>query len=110
VDEGLHVARQCGLRLYLVELLCEQAEQHLAGSGDTHAVRPAREAFELASSPDCQFLWGAAEAGHLLGRALSACGRVADARAALERTLAIRYHIDDPRTEQTLALLESLPS
>jgi hypothetical protein len=73
-------------------------------------VSSAREAFELASSSECQFLWGAAEAGHLLGRALSACGRVAEARAALQRTLTIRYHIDDPRTEQTRALLESLPS
>ncbi len=71
VDEGLRVARQCGFWLYQVELLCEQAERQLAGSCDTGAVRSAREAFELASSPDCQFLWGAAEAGHLLGRASS---------------------------------------
>src|SRR5262249_48623792 len=91
VDEGLHIARPCGFGLYQVELLCEQAEQQLADSSDTQAVRSAREAFELASSPDCRFLWGAAEAGHLLGSALLACGRVADARAALERTLTIRY-------------------
>jgi hypothetical protein len=110
VDEGLRVARHGGFRLYQVELLCEQAKIHLAGSCDTAAVRSAREAFELATSPDCQFLWGGAEAGHLLGRALVACGRVAEARATLERTLAIRLHIgDDSRAEQTEALLRSLP-
>jgi hypothetical protein len=109
VEEGLRVARHCGFWLYQVELLCEQAELQLAGSCDTGAVRSAREAFDLASSPDCQFLWGGAEAGHLLGRALFACGRVAEARAALERTLAIRHHIEDSRAEQTEALLRSLP-
>jgi hypothetical protein len=108
LDEGLRVARHCGFSLYQVELLCEQAELQLAGSCDTAAVRSAREAFELARSADCQFLWGAAEAGHLLGRALFACGRVADARAALERTLAIRHHIGDLRAEHTEALLRSL--
>jgi hypothetical protein len=109
VDEGLRVARHCGFWLYQVELLCEQAELLMAGFCDTSAVRSAREAFELASSPDCQFLWGAAEAGHMLGRALFACGRAGDARAALEKTLAIRHHIGDPRVEQTEELLRSLP-
>ncbi len=110
LDEGLRVARHCGFWLYQVELLCEQAERQLAGSADTAAVRSAREACELASSADCQFLWGFAEAGELLGRALLACGRVGDARAALEKTLATRLHIGDHlRVEQTEALMRSLP-
>jgi hypothetical protein len=109
VDEGLRVARHCGFWLYQIELLCEQAELQRAGFCDAGAVRLAREAFELASSPDCQFLWGAAGAGHLLGGALFACGRVADARATLEKTLAIRHHIGDFRAEHTEALLRSLP-
>ena len=70
VDEGLRVARHGGFRLYQIELLCEQAELQLAGSCDTVAVRSAREAFELASSRDCLFLWARAAAGHLLGQAL----------------------------------------
>ena len=109
VDEGLHVARHCGFRLYHVELLCVQAELQLAGSYDTHAVRSAREAFELAASPDCLFLWGAAAAGHLLGQALLACGRGDDARTVLEATLSTRHRIGDSRAVLTEALLRSLP-
>ena len=108
IDEGLHVARQCGFRLYEVELLCEQAELELAGSCDTLAVRSARAAYELASSPDCLFVWGAAAAGHLLGGALLACGRVDDARAALEATVATRRLLGDIGAEQTEALLRSI--
>ena len=107
-DEGLHVARHCGFRLYQVELLCVQAELQLSGSCDTHAVRSAREAFELASSRDCLFLWGAAAAGHLLGQALSACGRVDEARAVLEATLSTRHRIGDSRAVLTEALLRSM--
>jgi hypothetical protein len=109
VEEGLRVASHCGFWLYQVELLCEQAELQTAGFGDTGAVRSAREAFELASSPVCQFLWGAAEAAQVLGRALFACGLVYEARAALKRSLTIRRQIWDPRVEQTEALLRSLP-
>ncbi len=108
-DEGLHVARHCGFRLYHVELLCVQAALQLSGSCDTNAVRSAREAFELASSADCLFLWGAAAAGHLLGQALSACGRADEARAALEATLSTRHRIGDSRAVLTEALLRSLP-
>jgi hypothetical protein len=109
LDEGLHIARQCGFWLYHVELLCVRAELQLTGFRVSDAVRSAQEAFELATLSDCQFAWGAAEAGHLLGRALAARGRVAEARAALETTLAIRRRIGDFRAEQTEALLRSLP-
>ena len=96
-------------RLYQVELLCEQAELHTGRRPATpYAVRSAREAFELASSPDCQFVWGAAAAGHLLGGALLACGRVDDARRTLEATLSTRRLIGDFRAEQTEALLRSI--
>src|SRR5262249_32926259 len=109
LDEGLHVARHCGFRLHEIELLCELAELELAGSRDTGAVRSARAAYELASAPDCQFAWGAAAAGHILGAALLSCGRHDDARAALEATLATRRSLSDLRAGQTEALLRSLP-
>ena len=79
VDEGLHLARQSGLWLYHVELLCVQTELLLTGGQSAalllggaqaaDAVRSAREAVDLASLSSCQFAWGAAEAGHLLGLA-----------------------------------------
>ncbi len=67
-NEGLHIARQSGLGLYLVELLCSRAELLLDRSQAVEAEGPAREALRFASMVDCQFLWGAAQAGHLLGR------------------------------------------
>ena len=86
VEEGLHLARRCGLRLYLVELLSVRAEFFLQSSRSRSppSRRPARPT-AMASAPECQFGWGAAEAGHLLGHSLLAQARVVEARAALGR-------------------------
>src|SRR5207244_387974 len=105
VDEGLHLARQSGLGLYHVELLCVPAELLLDGSQATAAARSARAAVGLASSADCQFLWGAAEAGHLLGRSLLAQSRPDEARSILEEVRALRLRIGDFRAELTQALI-----
>ncbi len=95
LDEGLHIARPCGLWLYQVELLCELAELHMLRGCDADAIGSAQEAYDLASAPDCRFLWGAAAAGHLLGGASAACGRVDDARSA-------RGHPRDPPPHRRL--------
>jgi len=108
VNEGLHIARQSGLGLYLVELLCGRAELLLDRSQPVEAEGPAREGLRLASMVDCQFLWGAGQAGHLLGRALIGQGRSDDARAILEETLTLRLKIGDSRAEQTENLIKSL--
>src|SRR4029079_566124 len=71
IQEGLRLANQCGLGLYRIELLCLQAELLLDRSEADAAEASAREAVRMASAADCQFLWGAGEAGHLLGRALA---------------------------------------
>jgi hypothetical protein len=105
VTEGLHLARQCGLGLYLVELLCEQAELCLASGDLAAAESAAREAVDLASAPDCQFVWGAVEAGHLLGQILASGQRSREACAVLQQALATRRRIGDPRAEQTERLL-----
>ena len=108
VDEGLHLARQCGLGLYEIDLLCVQTELFLRAAEPAAAAESAREAHRLASSADCQFAWGAAEAGQLLGRSLIALER----RTRLERFLTkfrtIRLRIGDFRAEQTEALIRSL--
>jgi hypothetical protein len=118
VNEGLHLARQAGLWLYQVELLCVQAEllltggqsaaMLLGGSPSATAERSAREAYELASAPDCQFVWGSAEAGHLLGRSLAAQGRLDEALSVLESVRSVRLRIGDHRAEQTEALIRSI--
>jgi hypothetical protein len=108
MDEGLHIARQSGLGLYLVELLCERAELLLNRSADAEAEDPAREAYRIASMAQCQFLWGAAQAGHLLGRALIGQRRLEEARDVLEDTRSLRILIGDARAEHTENLIKGL--
>ena len=106
VTEGLHLARQCGLGLYLIELLCEQAEVCLARD-DPKAADWAAAALERASAADCRFAWGEAEAGHLVGRALLARGERQEARRFLEAALELRERLGDPRAADTERLLRS---
>jgi hypothetical protein len=110
VEEGLHLARRCGLRLYLVELLSLRAELFLNESQPSPAEHAAREALALASAAECQFQWGAAEAGHVLGRSLIAQARLVEARAALGDAQALRSALGDPRVLQTERLLARLGS
>ena len=84
VAEGLHLARLCGLGLYHIELLNVRAELSLAESQAPAAKQAAREALGMASAPECQFRWGAAAAGQLLGKALLAQGRLEEGMAAIE--------------------------
>ncbi len=105
VEEGCHLARRCGLRLYLVELMCEEAELLLCAEKSGWAELVAREAFELAQSSDFQFLWGAAEAGHLLGQALATKGHLVAARDVLAATLDLRERLGHPQIRKTEQLL-----
>ena len=108
VKEGLHLARRCGLRLYLVELLSLRAELFLNEPQPSAAEKVAREALALASAPECQFQWGTAEAGHLLGHSLLAQARLVEARAALGDARSLRNALGDPRVVQTERLLARL--
>jgi hypothetical protein len=108
LDEGLHMARQAGLVLISVELLCEQAALFLARGNAVAASAPAREALRMACAENCQFVWGAAQAGHLLGESRARQNMPEQARARLARTLALRERIGDPRAEETRRLLEGL--
>jgi len=108
VDEGVHLARQCGLGLDHIQLLNARAEIVLLTDPEL-AETSASEARRLALAPDCQFRWGASEAGHLLGQALAAQGRSPEARAVFNDTLALRQSIGDPGAEQTRRLLAGLP-
>jgi tetratricopeptide (TPR) repeat protein len=107
VDEGLHVARQCGFGLYHVELLCVEANLLLIAAQAIAAERSAREAIRLASSTECQFIWGVAEASHQLGRALARQGRLEEAITTLEDLYSLQTQIGDFRAKQTEALINS---
>lgn len=108
IDEGLHLARQCGFGLYHVELLCEGAELGLLRGDGVGAEVMAREALGRATAAECQFRWGAAAAGHLLGQALAMQGRTNEARAVLEETLELRYSLGDAGAEATEQVLTAL--
>jgi hypothetical protein len=106
VEEGLSLARQCGLGLLQVELLNAQAEISLDCSQSFDAEQSARDALRIASSDESQFRWGAAEAGHLLGHSLVGQDRLAEARSVLEGARLLRLMIGDPRAAQTERLMK----
>jgi hypothetical protein len=108
VNEGLHLARACGLGLYHIELLCVQAEISLARGDAPAAEHVANEALWRATAADCRFAWGEAEARHQLGQALLAQGRSGAARAALQQACQLRERIGDPCRADTERLLTSL--
>jgi hypothetical protein len=108
VLEGLHLADQCGLGLYHVELLCERAEIALVLKDAADAEQSARAALRRAAAPDCQYQWGAVQAGHLLGRALIRQQKLLDARAILKETLDMRHRLGDPGADLTAQLLAQL--
>ena len=108
VDEGLLLARQCGLWLYQVELFCLEAVLMMRNSDAVAAEHSARAAVKIASAAECQFQWGVARAGHLLGRSLAAQDRRPEVRAILEMILDLRKKIGDPRIQRTEALLQEL--
>jgi hypothetical protein len=105
VGAGIRLARQCGLGLCLIDLLCEQAEICLDRADAPAAEHFAAAALERAQSPDCQFLWGAADAGNLLGWALLKQGKADQARSFLAQALSRRQQVGDPRLEHTQRLL-----
>jgi hypothetical protein len=107
VEEGISLARRCGLRLFHIELLCEQAALFLADGDTAEAEMAAHDALQRASAADCQFLWGAAEAGHLLGQAVAVRDSRA-ARAILRKALDTRRRLGDPKAAQTERLLKRL--
>lgn len=107
-DEGVHVARQCGLGLTLVELLCEEGEIALARSDAVAAGGFACAALERAVAGGCRFAWGEAAAMHLWGRALFAQERTEPARTALTKALELSRRIGDPRTGDVQTLLARL--
>jgi len=106
VEEGLHLAGRCGLQLYHIELLCEKVEGCLAAGEVAAAEVAARDALRRATAADCQFLWGAAEAGHLLGQTLVARQAERKACSVLQEALELRRRLGDPKTGQTERLLK----
>lgn len=77
LEEGIHIARECGFGLWLIELLNERAKLMLRLKLPQEAESDAREAFESASSPECRFQFGEMEARQLLKESFAAQGKSA---------------------------------
>jgi hypothetical protein len=79
----------------------------LLASGDP-AEKAAADAFQHASAENCRFLWGAAEAGQLLGQALALRGEHSSECAIPGVALDLRRRLGDPKLGQTERLLKRL--
>jgi hypothetical protein len=108
IDDGLHVAGQCGFELVRIELLCERAMLCLAEGQFEMAEIHAREAFSRTTAGGCRFVWGAIEARYLLAEALAAQQRFAQARTVLAELHELR-ELMHPRAADVQRLLESIP-
>jgi hypothetical protein len=97
LDEGIRLARQYGLGLCQIELVCEKVELLLSQGDTATAELLARDAFEHATALSCQFAWGAVDAGYLLGRALVAQQRFAEANELLKPIVDVGCNIQHPR-------------
>ena len=129
LDEGLHIAEQCGYGFFHALLSITQA-QASAGEGDwqgvlrstTAARLGVRERVDDTSSaagagprlvPGCdhrraRLVWAGARAGLLQGRALVELGRRDEAREALVAVRQLQQSISDPALAETEEALEGL--
>lgn len=78
IDEGLQIARESGFTIWLIELLNERALLLLKRKDYTQAEVIAREAYDLANTPECRFAYGESRAKPLLREALLAQGKPAE--------------------------------
>jgi tetratricopeptide (TPR) repeat protein len=125
IREGQRTAEQCGFGLYQIELLIEEADLALSlddarradkaaaaalhGSPGSAAGPPETDARMLgAAHPACHFVWGMARAGYLAAEARWRLGQRADARAELDRTIALQQQINDPGLARSAALRDRL--
>jgi len=71
LNEGGHIADDHGMGLYSIDLRIARARAHLDRNDPIAAQRDAREALDRSNDPECGYVWGEADAAHLLGEAVS---------------------------------------
>ncbi len=131
INEGLHIAEQCGFGLYGIELLIERSRLSIltrqisdatgsalaALNGVLKATRePATEPgldesvllIVGANHPKCQFVWGSVKAGYLYGQSLLLSGETIEAKKYLEETFTLQKRINDPGASETEKLLSTI--
>lgn len=66
LEEGIHIARETGFGLWLVELLVERARLSVLRKDLEKAELDVNEALDLARAPECQFAYGERQAKEVL--------------------------------------------
>lgn len=131
LDEGPHIAEQCGLGFYSVHLQITLADlficiEDFARALDAavaarngilrHTHKPPeasnvelKEVLVIGSDhPNSQYVWATSTAGFLQGYALAKLGKLEGARRILESIQELQKQIGYPYLEKTQALIASL--
>jgi tetratricopeptide (TPR) repeat protein len=94
--EGLSHAERCEFGLLQIELLVTLSWIYLASEEPPSAIQAARRAARQASSSDCGYDWGEAEAAKALGHAYFANNEQDQSHHAFKRMEALRRRIGFP--------------
>jgi tetratricopeptide (TPR) repeat protein len=111
---ALTLASEHGFSTYRIDLLVWRGAIHLRRSDVDAAERDARDALAYATAPGCGYLWGEADALHLLGTVLIAgrpvpgSPRHAEAVAHLTDELDLRERMSSPAAPEIRWLLRRL--
>jgi len=106
IDTGIPLAEACGYQLAVIELLLRRAAIDLALPEPLSAQTTARRAFVM--STECGYVWGEADALHVMGLANIALGERGAARGPLEQAADIRKRIGHKGLAATLESLAAL--
>jgi tetratricopeptide (TPR) repeat protein len=108
-ETGLLHAVSCGYGLLRIELLVALARIRLTWPDPLKAIQAAREALDLATHPDCGYVWGEADAAQVWGEAYFANREFELARRAFTRALEVRKRIQHPKVAETEQWLDRTP-
>jgi tetratricopeptide (TPR) repeat protein len=111
---AMSLASEHGFGTYRIDLLIVRGALALRRGDADAAERDARDALAFAAAPGCGYLWGEADALHLLatvlisGRPAPASPRYAEAVTHLSDELELRERMSDPSAHEVRWLLRRL--
>ncbi|MDB9511189.1 hypothetical protein PN499_08345 [Kamptonema animale CS-326] len=108
VNEAYSVASRHEFKLYEIDSLVTAGWIALSEEDLIAANSKANAALELVSDPDMAYAWGHGNALHLIGDILSRQGNLERARLFLSGAARLRERIEDPRFNNTQALLNNI--
>lgn len=95
-SEGLLLAETHGYGLDAIELLLTLARASLARHAPAEAFRHAKQALDRSTTPECGYVWGKADALHLMGLAHRDLGERDNAHARFKQATEVRASIEHP--------------